>query len=160
MRKKTPPVISVVLPFHNEEKNLKRLLPSFKKQTYPRKKIEYLFIDDDSTDKSASLVKKFGVKAIKVKNHNSTINKGLGMHKAKGDFIIWFDADMEIIPTNFFELMVKPLMDDPKIAGSFDSFEISGDIGKGIDSITRFLSFDPIHRDPLYSFLVPSVESR
>ncbi|MEM7647082.1 MAG: glycosyltransferase, partial [Pseudomonadota bacterium] len=55
------PQITVVVVFRNEEKNLQRLLGSFKKQfkeTEPSG-FEFLFINNASTDQSLNVVKAF-----------------------------------------------------------------------------------------------------
>src|SRR3989344_8657479 len=108
------PSISIIIPVYNEEKNLRRLLPSLIKQNYPKNKIEYIVVDDNSTDISVQLAKEFGAKIINVKNHDIERNKGIGLYAAKNDLIYWFDADMELCTNNYFEYMVKPFQDNKK----------------------------------------------
>ena len=153
------PSISVVIPAYNEEKNLSRLIPSLAKQTYPRQKIEYLLIDDGSTDKTRKLVQDFGMKIIPVKTHDIELNKGIGMHAAKNEYVYWLDCDMEICSNNFFELLVRPLLANKKIIGSFTR-EFALDCEPKPDNLLlRFISHDDLQRDPLYQFFSPSVES-
>lgn len=153
------PSISVVLPFYNEENNLKRLLPSLKKQDYPNNKIEYLFIDDGSTDGSAKLARDFGCRLINVKTHDVELNKGIGMHAAKNDLVYWLDADMEVLSRDFFIKLVKPLVDNPKIGASFTAEFALEDSGEKVkSSILRFISYHPLQQDPLYAFFSPSIE--
>ena len=47
------PVISIVIPFYNEEKFLKRAINSVVNQTYSS--IQIILVDDGSTDKSTAL---------------------------------------------------------------------------------------------------------
>lgn len=159
MISKKLPTISVILPFYNEEKNLKRLLPSLKRQNYPKNKIEYLFIDDGSTDASTKLARDFGCKLIKVKTHDIELNKGIGMHTAKYDLIYWLDADMEICCHDFFEKLAKPLMENPDIGASFTA-EFSLDGRNVKNSLLRFISYHPLQQDPLYAFFSPSIEKQ
>lgn len=146
------PSISIIINYYNEEENLKRLLPSLKKQNYPNNKLEYIFIDDNSTDNSSSIVKSFGGKIIKVSTHDIELNKGVGMHEAKNDIICWLDADMELCNNDFFTELVRPMIENREIVGSFTK-EFDLDCGKLPDSsILRFISYDILQRDPLFQF--------
>ena len=50
---------SVVIPFRNEAKNLSGLLESISKIDYPKNLVEFIFIDDDSTDNSVEIIEEF-----------------------------------------------------------------------------------------------------
>lgn len=155
-----PPSISVIIPAFNEEINLKRLLPSLAKQTYPREKIEYIVIDDDSTDDTAELAREFGAKVFGVKTHDIGFNKRHGISLAKNDLVYCIDADMEVCSENFFELLVKPFSENKKIIGSFTKeFALDGCEEPIKNSLLRFISYHPLQQDPLYDFFSPSIES-
>ncbi len=159
MVRKNYPSISVVIPVYNEEKNLKRLLPSLQRQTYPKNKIEYIILDDGSTDASFALAKKFGAKIIKVVTHDIELNKGIGMYQAKNELVYWLDADMELCSNNYFELLVAPFIDNPEIVGSFTKeFALDGCTKSTINSLLRFISYHPLQQDPLYAFFSPSIK--
>lgn len=51
--------ISIIIAFRNEEKNLTRLLASLKKLSYPIPNYEIIFVNDESTDNSVSMVSDF-----------------------------------------------------------------------------------------------------
>ena len=51
------PFISIVSAVFNEEKNIYRTLKSLKKQKY--KNFEYIVIDNNSSDKTTEIIKKF-----------------------------------------------------------------------------------------------------
>lgn len=153
------PSISVVIPVFNEEKNLKRLFPSFAKQSYPKKKMEYLIIDDGSTDKTVQLARDFGARIIKMKTHDIGFNKRKGIALAKNDLVYCMDADMELCSKNYFELLVQPFIDDKKIIGCFTKeFALDGCKGEVKNSLLRFISYHPLQQDPLYQFFSPSIE--
>lgn len=156
---KNLPTVSIIIPIFNEAGNLKRLLPSLKKLTYPKEKLEILVIDDSSTDSSVELLKEFDINLLRVKTKDIERNKGIGMHKAKGEFIYWLDADMEICSPDFFQKLMKPLIEDKQIIGSFTK-EFALDCGGKVkSSLLRFISYDPLQRDPLYQFFSPSIKS-
>ena len=53
MLKKKLKTIAIILPFYNEEKNLKILLPEiFKSLKYIKNEVKLILVDDKSTDKS------------------------------------------------------------------------------------------------------------
>lgn len=160
--KKKPklPSISVIIPFYNEEKNLQVLFASLKRQNYPVGKIEYITIDDSSTDGSLKIVKSFGCRILKVNTHDIELNKGIGLHAAKNELVYWLDADMEICSNDFFMQLAKPLVDAPKIGASFTAEFSSDGCGKKVkSSILRFISYHPLLQDPLYAFFSKSIES-
>jgi len=93
--------LSIIIPSYNEEKNLKLLLESIKKQKYD---CEIIVSDADSKDKTVSIAEKFGCKVVKgglpAKGRNN------GAKKAKGDLFLFLDADV-ILPKNFLKKSIK-----------------------------------------------------
>ena len=154
------PTISVVIPIYNEEKNLIRLFNSLKKQKYGGN-IEYIVVDDGSTDNSGKLAKEFGARVIKVETHDIELNKGIGMHKANGEYVYWLDADMEVCSTDFFKKLAEPLRKDNKIVGSFTKeFALDGCKQSNYSSLLRFISYHPLQQDPLYAFFSAKIENQ
>ncbi|ARV16171.1 glycosyltransferase family 2 protein [Polaribacter sp. SA4-12] len=49
---------SVVIPFRNEAKNLPLLLESITELNYPKELVEFILVDDDSSDNSVEIIKK------------------------------------------------------------------------------------------------------
>ena len=105
------PTISIVIPIHNEAEVLpefldKKLLPEIEKiKNY---KIEVIFVDDGSTDKSAEILENYTEKSRKFKLISLSRNFGkepalsAGLKYAKGAAVITIDADgqqpPELIP--------------------------------------------------------------
>lgn len=90
--------VSIIIPARNEEKNIKLLLSSLQKQTYPKELTEIIVVDDHSTDDTARIVREFGeVILLQLKNEsiNSYKKKAIetGIKKATGELIITTDAD-------------------------------------------------------------------
>lgn len=159
MEKKKFLSISVIIPAHNEERNLNRLFKSLTKQSYPKNKIEYIVVDDSSTDNTVKLSRKFGAKVISVKTHDVELNKGIGLYASKNDLFYCLDADMEVFGTNFFQLLTKPFLENADLIGSFTK-EFALEAGPPEkNSFLRFISYDPLQRDPTYAFFSPSIES-
>src|SRR5260221_5692856 len=88
------PLVSIIIPAWNEEKNIGRLLQSIKVQSY--KNIEIILVDDGSTDKTAEIAKKLGARVFKRVRHERSVERNFGATKAKGEYLIFLDGDMEL----------------------------------------------------------------
>jgi len=115
------PKVSVLIPVHNEEKNLERLFHSLSLQDYPN--TEIIFIDDRSTDKSAEMLsdavslfkKNVNVKILTIHENPGPNYKQYALRKgieiAQGDFFLFTDADCEVSPRWIFA-MVERMYDE------------------------------------------------
>lgn len=56
------PFVSVVIAARNEEENLPHLLTALVNQSYPQSRYEVIIADDDSTDNTAAVIKRFSNK--------------------------------------------------------------------------------------------------
>ncbi len=88
------PLVSIIIPAWNEEKNIGRLLQSIQGQSY--KNIETIVVDDGSTDKTAQIAKKLGARVFKRARHERSVERNFGATKAKGEYLIFLDGDMEL----------------------------------------------------------------
>ncbi|HWA52013.1 MAG TPA: glycosyltransferase [Patescibacteria group bacterium] len=87
-------LVSIVIPARNEEKNIGRLLDSIKKQSY--KRIETIVVDDGSSDKTINISKQKGAKVFQRAHLERSAQRNFGASKAKGKYLIFLDADMEL----------------------------------------------------------------
>ena len=88
--------ISVIIPVYNCEKYLKTCLDSLMNQTL--KEIEIICVDDESSDKSYSILKEYAKKdnrfrIYKQKHSNAGNARNLGMKKARGKYLLFLDSD-------------------------------------------------------------------
>jgi glycosyltransferase involved in cell wall biosynthesis len=96
------PKISVVTPNYNYEHFLERTILSVLQQEYPN--LEYIIIDDGSTDSSCEIIKKYE-KTLAYWEHQSNkgqysaINKGFS--HATGDIFAWINSDDIYLPWTF-----------------------------------------------------------
>lgn len=87
----TSPLVSLILPVHNDENSIVDCLKSLRRQSY--KKIEIIAIDDKSTDQSYRILKsvKKQNKKFKVfrniKHYGIVVTLNRAIKKAKGDYI-------------------------------------------------------------------------
>jgi dolichol-phosphate mannosyltransferase len=104
------PLVSVVLSFRNEAENIPALVSRFDKM-FAGQPVGYelLFVNDDSTDSSLALLLSERERNSRVKILNMSRRFGVaegvlaGMAAARGDAVIYMDADLqdppELIPT-------------------------------------------------------------
>ncbi len=96
-------MISVIIPAFNEEKQIKKTIEAIIREiSINRRKYEILVINDGSQDRTEEVVK--SIKNENIKLYSFAKNKGkgcavrYGMEKAKGNFIVFTDADLPYPP--------------------------------------------------------------
>ena len=87
------PLVSVVVTTKNEENNIANCLQSIRNQTYPEEKIEIIVVDNYSSDKTIEISKKF-TDEVYNKGSQRSAQLNFGVQKAKGEYILYPDADM------------------------------------------------------------------
>jgi dolichol-phosphate mannosyltransferase len=105
-------LVSIIVPIFNEEQNIdpliKRLLPILKDLSY-----EIIFVDDGSTDKTTSIVKKQSERNKNIKLISFYRNFGhqmalvAGYEAAHGDCVITIDADLQDLPEIIPQMIEK-----------------------------------------------------
>jgi cellulose synthase/poly-beta-1,6-N-acetylglucosamine synthase-like glycosyltransferase len=114
------PSVSVLIPAHDEERVIGRILQRMTELTYPKDKLQIIVIDDASTDGTSEIADKFAEKneSIKVvhredggKGKSAALNEGL--KHATGEIICCFDADYYPQHNILEELTVH--FTDPKV---------------------------------------------
>ena len=94
--------VSVIITTKNEEKNIENCLKSILQQSYPRDKIEIIVVDNNSTDKTKEIARKYADKIFnlveevnlnEIKNFRGA-QLNFGVNRANGEIIFYPDADM------------------------------------------------------------------
>lgn len=106
-------MLSVIIPVYNEEMIIGRCLGSLLKQEGVD--FEIIVVDDSSTDHTYSIVaekqKRYKkIRLFKQKHLGSGSARNLGAKKAKGDILVFVDADMTFAKDFLFDL-TKPIRD-------------------------------------------------
>jgi glycosyltransferase involved in cell wall biosynthesis len=94
---------SVIIPSKNEEKHIGPLLEDIKYQT--SQPIEVILADNESTDRTRDIAREYGIKIIKGGLPGPARNRGAEV--AKGDVLIFLDADDRIYNRQFFEKVMN-----------------------------------------------------
>lgn len=106
--------ISFVIPTLDEEKYIVKTLDAIKAQK-TKLKYEIIVVDGKSKDNTVKLAKKYG-KVIIQKAKGIANARNLGAKAAKGEFVIFIDADTVIEP-NYVSKVIGYLKKHPEVAG-------------------------------------------
>jgi len=105
--------VSVVIPVFNEEKYIKNCLDSLMRQK--EKPDEIIVVDNNCTDKTVSIVKKFeGVKIISEKRQGIIPTRNTGFDQVTGDIIARCDADT-FLPPDWIKNIKNSFLKDKSI---------------------------------------------
>jgi glycosyltransferase involved in cell wall biosynthesis len=128
------PLVSVVVPVYNGDKDLPDLIECLRSQTYPPHRVEYLLVDNKSRDRTSTILqtaasnppsvppllrggsKEGSNSQIKIRNltenqiQSSYAARNKGIRASTGEIIAFTDADCRP-ETQWLENLVKPFAD-------------------------------------------------
>lgn len=136
-------MISVVITAYNYGKYIKEAIESALNQTY--KDIEVIVIDDGSTDNTEEICNAYPVRYIKQNNRGLPSARNTGIMNAKGEYILFLDADDKISPLYLEDAL--PLMENADIVYcNLQHYGDRDDKARMSPVITKeiFLQFNPI----------------
>jgi glycosyltransferase involved in cell wall biosynthesis len=90
------PMISVIVPAHNEEAYLGRTLEALQSQTYPLHEI--LVIANGCSDGTARIARNRCDRLVVLSRKGISHARNVGAHAARGDILIFLDADTVLEP--------------------------------------------------------------
>ncbi|MGC9149793.1 MAG: glycosyltransferase [Candidatus Micrarchaeia archaeon] len=98
------PKVSVIVPTLNEERYIEKTLLSIKNQmlNFP---IEIIVSDGKSNDKTVKIAKKYANKIIIYNKRSPAIQRNMGAKYAKGEYLIFVDADTILLPNTIQEIL-------------------------------------------------------
>lgn len=104
------PIISAIVPVYDEEKTVGKVIRIL--VSHP-KISEVICINDGSEDKSFSILKRFGKEIIFVslkKNHGKGFALTKGIEKARGNLVIFIDADLIGLKKIHIDTLLYPVL--------------------------------------------------
>ena len=120
--------VSFVIPVYNAEKSIKRCLDAIYAQTY--KDFEVVVVDDNSTDNSVNIIKKYRCELIQLeKNEGPARARNVGVSRARGEYIMFVDGDC-ILSKNSLEYLIESFKTHPEaacVSGVFSAHPIHKD---------------------------------
>lgn len=113
--------VSVIIPVYNEEKYILRCLDSLVSQTLTP--LEVTVVDDGSIDSSKLKISAFtkfttdwqNFVLLEQKHQGPGAARNLGARKAKGEILVFVDADM-YFDRRYLENLVKPILEGKAVA--------------------------------------------
>ena len=96
------PVVSFIIPAHNEEKTIERKLENTFNLNYPSDALEVIVVDDGSTDKTPSILETLQqtrlpkLRIISQNRKGKSAAENTGLQESKGDIIVISDADVPL----------------------------------------------------------------
>lgn len=129
--------VSIVIPAFNEEKLIERCLKSLIDQTLPRNEYEIIVVDNNSTDKTAEIAKKYADRVISEKRKGVLYARQIGMMEAKSDIILRTDAD-GFLPRNWVKRGYLLMKKNPSYV-AFSGFYIPDNNKIILQSISKFI---------------------
>ncbi len=111
--------VSVIIPVYNEQKTITQCLKTLLNQSVKDKEI--IVVDDGSSDETKTLVKGYPVTLLEQKHGGPGQARNLGAAKAKGEILVFVDADMTF-ERDFLEKLIAPI-NSGKTIGTFSKEE-------------------------------------
>lgn len=87
-------LVTVIIPAYNEQAVIGKNLLALKNQSY--KDIEIIVVDDASMDDTFRISKRYTSRVYRRKHQDRSAQRNFGAFKAKGDYLLFLDADMEL----------------------------------------------------------------
>ncbi|MGO1042356.1 glycosyltransferase [Clostridioides difficile] len=145
------PMVSILVPAHNEAKVIGRTVESLLLLNYPKDKMELIVINDNSSDNSREILE--SIKS-KYKNYNFTIintdsttgGKGksnalnIGYKISKGEFIAVYDAD-NTPDRDALRYLIQTIVTDDELGAVIGKFRTRN---KSKNLLTKFINIETL----------------
>lgn len=102
--------VSVLIPAHNEEKNLENVINVLKNNNNDEIIDEIIVIDNASTDKTHEIAAKAGATVLKCVNQGKGYAMETGLEYAKNEIIVFLDADIDNYDKDLIKTLIKPII--------------------------------------------------
>ena len=90
------PTVSVIIPCYNQARFLADAIASARDQRDVT--IDVIVVDDGSTDDTQTVARRCGATLVAQTNRGVAAARNAGLHAASGEFVIFLDADDELLP--------------------------------------------------------------
>jgi glycosyltransferase involved in cell wall biosynthesis len=122
----TAPLVSVIVPFYDQERYLAEAVESVMAQTYDR--TELVLVDDGSTDASGAIARRYSPPAHYVLRGNggAAAARNTGLLAARGEFVSFCDSDDRWEPE--------------KLVVQLGSFAVDPDLDVAFTGVREFVS--------------------
>jgi glycosyltransferase involved in cell wall biosynthesis len=141
-------LVSIVIPAYNAAAYIEETIQSIRSQTCPS--WEIIVVNDGSTDNTTGIIKSFKdprVQCITQKNAGVAAARNKGLHFAKGEYVVFFDAD-DLMTPEFLSARINILKNNLNIGyvgGMVETFPGKSNVRKAAasDPVNEILFFNP-----------------
>lgn len=119
------PFVSVIVTTKNSEKTLFDCLLSIVNQDYPFSRIELIVVDNNSTDATRKIARRFTNKVF-IHGPERSAQRNFGAQKCKGDYYLYIDSDMTL-DSKVIRESVEKFKNDPSLVALYIPEVIIGD---------------------------------
>jgi glycosyltransferase involved in cell wall biosynthesis len=146
------PLISIIIPYYNQQLFIAETVLSAKHQTYPN--VEIIVVDDGSPVPAEPYLRQTdGLRLFRTENQGCPATRNFGFAKSSGEYLIFLDGDDILLP-GAIEAHLEALAQRPETGLSFGSSSAINDRGEQIrpahvcrprkDYFRMFLESNPI----------------
>ena len=123
-------MLSVIIPCYNGEQCLPHLMEQVCAENLDN--VEIIVINDGSTDGTEKVCKSFAeknehIQFVTTENHGVSSARNLGLEKARGEYITFFDADDEIMPWTISLYKQKVTSQEDVYAFNYETLFVEND---------------------------------
>jgi glycosyltransferase involved in cell wall biosynthesis len=115
---KGKPPLTVVLPVFNGERQLAKCLGSLRAQRYPARTVSLIVVDDDSSDATVAVAKRFGARVLRSGYRHIERSKAIGLRAVRTELVLFLDADNYLVSPDWLAEAVGALVSDPAITAA------------------------------------------
>jgi glycosyltransferase involved in cell wall biosynthesis len=109
------PFISVIVPIYNEERYVERCAKALVGQDYPSDRFEVLFVDNNSSDRSAEIARGIeGIRVLSESTQGDYAARNRGIAEARGEIFAFADSDTAPL-SDWLERIATVMAEDPQI---------------------------------------------
>lgn len=147
--KRSYPLVSILIPAHNEEVVIGNTLESITNLYYPTEKLEVIVINDNSSDRTGEIASDYAkrypyIKVIHTKPPNGGKGKSgalnIGLRHSKGEIICVYDADNTPESDAIFWLATA-IENDPKAGAVVGKFRV---LNANKNLLTRLINIETL----------------
>jgi glycosyltransferase involved in cell wall biosynthesis len=149
-QKNEKPKVSIVIPMYNEEKNVIQIIRSIQNQSL--QEIEIVCVNDNSNDKTLSILNSLKEIDPRILIINNKINRGVlynriyGAMESNGEYVTFVDADDCICNINIFKIAYETATKNHKEKIDIVHYQTCGATKKDsgeLDQFVIFFTFNP-----------------